>query len=193
MRLFIALSLILTFNISTKAQLRQLYFVQNGDTILPSADGWISLKRSTFEIQSTLHDNDVVMSNLSTDSNNVHAIEAGTPKDSLYCFRGGTGMSDYRDNTEKSLLIKNTDNSYWAYVSARNYKRFDKDSVVGENIYVTRTVEKLISFEEDARGEWYIKDAPMSQLFIVYFVNYDAEDGSRNRTKPQTLKIQFID
>lgn len=175
----------------SQAQNRQLHFVQFGDTI-QEVDGVITLAKDSFEIQATLQDNDVVVSNLGTDSSNVDSVAAELIKrEDLYCFRPGTGMSDYRDNTKKWLMVKSTDNSYWPYVGVRNYTRFDKTSVTDDGIEVTRTVNNLVFFEKELKGEFTVKDAPVNELYLIYFVNYDETESKRTRTQDRLLKIVF--
>lgn len=190
---FLSVVLLVMTVSSSQAQNRQLHFVQFGDTI-QAVDGVITLAKDSFEIQATLQDNDVVVSNLGTDSSNVDSVAAELiNREDLYCFRPGTGMSDYRDNSKKWLLVKSTDNSYWPYVAARKYSRFDKSTVTEGGIEVTRTVNNLVFFEEELKGEFTVKNAPVSELFLIYFVNYDDSDAKRSRTQDHLLKIVFSD
>lgn len=170
---------------------RTMYFVQAGDTIVPDSNGVVKLSKSSFEIRMSLHDNDVVVTNLGINSNNLEAINNGVPKDSLECFGIGKGMSDYPNNSKKWLMVKSNDNSYWPYVSKYNRTRFDKTETKGKDILVTRTVENLIFFEEGMKDECKIEKCPVDKLYLIYFTNYDNEEGSRSRSPIKTLTLAF--
>lgn len=180
----------MTIFLGAQAQNRTLYFVQEDDTVLPVNDQLV-LKKAPFEIRTTLVDNDVVISNLSIDSANMAKIKSGTPADSLHCFRPGTGMSDYPRNSKKWLMVKPTDNAYWPYVTKFNRSKFDKDSAVGSEFLVVRTVENLIFFDCEITGEHPIANAPIDRLFLIYYTYYDVSDTDRERTDVRTLEIRF--
>lgn len=189
--ILVTLLLIIT-SFSATAQNRVFHFVQNGDTV-KAVKGVVKLKKDSFELHATILDNDVFIVNMGTDSSNLIQLKKGASVDTMHCFGIGTGMSGYRSNKKKCILVKSTDNNYWGYIEMRKSTDFDKNKIDGDSIHVVRTVNNLFFIESNLKKDCKVKEMPVSSLYLVYYLYYDLNDDKRIRTEPIGLEIQFVD
>jgi len=186
------LGLIASPNHQAQAQSREFYIIQN-KVVTPIKNHQVVLKKEPFALYIKLKDMDYVHINISIDSNNLDSMLNGIPFEDLYCFRPGSGMADYRYNKMRSLLINESDNSYWGLNAKSSQSDFNSHIVVGKWVICERIVENMQVLDPENKGEYKVDEFPFDRLYLIFKVYYDGKKGKRESTDFDYFEIVFTD